>query len=160
MDRDRIRYYSHNSGHIHLDYETIDVMEVEVRLTELDPSTLTELENGNAFRVPDSDKLYRIDFVTSLGEVVAGQGNTSHDVWKAVRAGVIKHGDKVAIEMEKLVLVYEDVEEGQRWVPIFSEALATLYTRVRFYEHNKVMIHKASNIIRVGDKDREFHRKF
>ena len=152
--------YRKDSGHIHLDYETIDAMEVTFNLIEVDPRALTEHQRGNAFRRLEDDGYYHVEIRTLAGEVVATHENTSHDIWSASYQGVIRDGDRVAIELETEALVLPEKPKGKRWVAIFGEAMCVMYVRVKFDKTNHVMIHKAENLIRVGDKDREFHRSF
>jgi len=146
------KYLRTDSGHIHLDYETISAVEAKIKLTEVDPDTLTDLERGNAFRVPGNDKYYNLEIFSLSGELIATGKNTSSNIWAAIKYGEISNGDHVAVEIETCAHVLPDKPKGEGWTSIFSEALCVMYARVKF-EDNKVMVHKAGSIRKVGDDE-------
>lgn len=156
---DRREYYKENSGHIHLDFETISAMEVTLRLVEVDPEPLNDFDRGNCIRIPDNDNYYKLEIIAG-DEVIATNKNTSHNIWSALYNGALKDGDKVAVEMEIECETSPDKPEGDGWEPIFSEAIMVMYTRVKKGKKGHVMIHKSESLVRVGDEDRDYHRKF
>jgi hypothetical protein len=160
MTQEEIEAYRKDHGNVHLDYETVPVMEVTFHLIEVDPRELTDMQRGNAFRRPEDDGYYHVEFRTLAGEVVATHENTSSNIWSASYNGVLKDGDSLAIEMDIECELHPEKPKGERWVSIFAEALMVMYTRVKFDETGHAMFHKTENLIRVGDEDREFHRSF
>jgi len=150
--------YREDHGNIHLDYETVTAMEVVIKLIKVDPREMDDMQRGNAFRRPEDDEYYRVEFLTSEGEVVATNKNTSSEIWQSVYYGVLKDGDKLAIEMETCAHVLPEKPEEDNWVSIAGEAMCVLYTRVKFDQDKKAQFHKAINLIRIGSD--EYFRNF
>lgn len=144
-------YLRTDRGVIHLDYETISVVEAKINLTEIDPTTLSDFEKGNAFRVPNSDKYYNLEVLSLSGELIATGYNTSHNIWSAVRSGKISNGQHIAIETETCAIVLPDKPKDDNWTIVFSEGLCIMYERIKFYEKNRLMIHSVDNLIKAGD---------
>ena len=154
------KYLRTDSGHIHLDYETISAVEAKIKLTEVDPDTLTDLERGNAFRVPGNDKYYNLEIFSLSGELIATGKNTSSNIWSAIRCGALNDGDHVAVEIEACAHVLPERPEGEGWTSVFAEALCVMYHRIKFDEDKHIMVHKADSLIKIGDDDKEYHRVF
>lgn len=152
-----MKEYLRDRCHIHLDYETIEVVEAVVKVTEI-PMPEDDYVRGCAIRLPDDESYYTVDFYSLTDELIATRESISYDIWAALKYGTLKDGDHVSIETEGMALVNED-NEDKSWTPVFGEALCIGYSRIKYdSQSKKIIIHGVDKLKRPGDDD--YFRKY
>jgi len=133
---------------INLGYEDVDVVKAKV--------IIEECPNDNPIKLPGDEKEYTVKFVSEDGDLVADRNEISYAVWKSIKDGKLKDGDWVGVETDCITKVFDDSADKQideSWTPIFSEALATLYSKIKKDKAGRVSIYDLKTEIKHLEKE-------
>lgn len=132
--------YLKHQHKINLGYDDVDVVKAKLVIEEIE-------DDSNPVRLPDDDRNYTLKFVSEDEQLVASRDEISYAVWLSIKEGRLKDGDWVGIETECITHVQGNGEKPDgSWTPIFSEALATLYTKIKKDQCGRVKVYDLCSI--------------
>jgi hypothetical protein len=119
---------------IDIGYDVVDVIKAKTVIEEVE-------EYDNPVFIPKSDKHHTVKFVSEDGTVVADRDEISFAVWESIKEGRLKDGDYVGIEVDSITLVHPEKLDEDGWTPIFGEAAATLYSKIKHDKCGRICIY-------------------